>query len=109
MTSELKEQPLEGLGVRLECQNQVRDHDNELFFFCLVFKEFFSECSAHCPYFVQGETLSMQTVFEQNIDLECPHFFLLTQQSSPDSPWFICGKTADSPECKSCPLKDNLI
>ncbi len=86
-----------------ECQNQVKEYlARNAMFFCLVLKEYLNDCPIKCPYFVQGTTISMDRVYENNYEIECPHLHLIASIASQDEQWFVCGKTGKEPNPKNC-------
>jgi len=89
-----------------ECQNQIKDQANEKkLFFCVVLKEFLYQCPVKCPFFVRGPHISMNTIYQNNFEMECPHFLLMTATSSKDEKLFICSLFGEAPCCVFCPLK----
>ncbi|MHA2248133.1 MAG: hypothetical protein ACXADY_24505 [Candidatus Hodarchaeales archaeon] len=87
----------------LECQNQVKEQlvSNSMFF-CLVTKEYLNDCPIKCPYFVQGTPIAMDLIYENNYEMECPHFQMVAKINSQDEQWFVCGKTGEKPDPKNC-------
>ncbi|MHA2246051.1 MAG: hypothetical protein ACXADY_13895 [Candidatus Hodarchaeales archaeon] len=87
----------------LECQNQVKEQlVRNSMFFCLVTKEYLNDCPIKCPYFVQGTPIAMDLIYENNYEIECPHFHLIAKINSQDEQWFVCGKTGEKPEPSQC-------
>ncbi|MFX1285706.1 MAG: hypothetical protein ACFFB5_18845 [Promethearchaeota archaeon] len=85
-----------------ECQNQVVDKKNASLFFCLVIKEFLFDCPIRCPYFIQGTPISMEHIYKNSYEFECPHLHLVAKITSQDEQWFVCGKTGKEPNSKNC-------
>jgi hypothetical protein len=46
------------------CQNQVIDHLNQsTIFFCLIMKEYLTDCPVKCPYFLGGDPIHMDDLY----------------------------------------------
>ncbi|MFX0123455.1 MAG: hypothetical protein ACFFAE_07420 [Candidatus Hodarchaeota archaeon] len=79
------------------CRNQVVDYQNQsAVFYCLVIKDYLSNCPVKCPYFLQGTPIKMSDIFQHNYELECPFLHLVTSFISRDERYFVCGKTGEA-------------
>ena len=88
--------------VAQECRNQVVDHQNSSLFFCLVMKEYLETCPLKCPYYMEGDPISMETVYYNNYELKCPFFHLVTDLIHSDKQFSVCGKTGKNPDPQKC-------
>ncbi|UCG03388.1 MAG: hypothetical protein JSW11_05225 [Candidatus Heimdallarchaeota archaeon] len=87
-----------------DCQNQVADKQKETtVFFCLVMKEYLPDCPEKCSYFFKGAPIQMDALYQLNFKLECPFLHLITNNTSPDEHYFICGKTGETPKPQEYP------
>ena len=86
-----------------ECQNQVKDKDDEeALFYCLVTKEFLHECPPKCPYVIPGAAIPMDRIYGHNYEMECIHLHLLASLGDNDEQRLVCGKTGEEPDPQNC-------
>ena len=94
------------------CQQMVKDRclcgNENLLFFCLIFKEYLSKCPSSCSYFIEGPCHSMNYFFQSELEMECPYFYLIVinPHTSDHFPFFVCGVTGKTPDCNHCPLEE---
>ncbi len=99
-----------------ECQNQVKDQlEEEKLFFCLVTKEFLDSCPPKCPYYIQGSSIPMDLIYQNNIEMECTYLHMIACIAPQDERQLICSRISTFTQCENCPLnlisikKDNKI
>ncbi len=86
-----------------ECQNQVIDQQKQpTIFYCLVTKEYLTECPIKCPYFAKGTPILMERIYQHNYEIGCPHLHLVASTGPEEEQWFVCGKTGDAPDPQNC-------
>ena len=89
----------------VDCQQQVIDQSiNGKFFFCLIYKEYLQFCPGKCPYKTAGECLTIDQIYNNNLDMECRFFYVLGKSNTKDERSFVCEITGQSPTCKQCPF-----
>jgi hypothetical protein len=89
----------------VDCQQQVIDQSNNgKVFFCLIYKEYLQFCPSKCPYKTAGECLTLDQIYNDNLDMECRFFHILIKSNTKDKCFFVCEITGQSPTCKQCPF-----
>ena len=88
-----------------DCQHQIIDQiKGGRMYFCLVYKEYLFSCPTHCPYRKTGKTLTINQIYQDNIDMECVFFHQLVRCTHKDERSYVCEITGRSPTCKECPF-----
>ena len=86
---------------------QFKCGNENLFFFCLIFKEYMFNCPSNCSYLIKGPCYTMNYFYQLNVEMECPNLHLIVNhsQNADEFPNVVCGVTGTIPSCAQCPLE----
>ena len=86
---------------------QFKCGNENIFFFCLIFKEYMFNCPSNCSYLIKGPCYTMNYFYQLNVEMECPNLHLIVNhsQKADEFPNVVCGVTGNVPSCALCPLE----